>query len=422
MSDARGSILVDRRLGIGMQAVDVDKRITYPTLPHRLVARAVKDQSLAEELRILYVAMTRAKEKLILVGTGDPPKPAESTTEDNGPLPLLERQGAIGMLDWVAGAMAAQPAGRVAALTDGPSAGAVFATRHYPAEEMSKWRIEPHLPTGATQQLQRLSRMESLNANSGPSLVGPAVDTISRRLTTPYAARTLTHIPAVVAASALKHRYNTLHDTEDPAVEWSAGQEGDGKPPAQIRRFKTPDFLSQGRKPEPTSLGTWTHALLERLDLARPCDKADLIRQRDELVSGGVLTRDEAGAVDLDAIAWFLATPLGERLRQQSTRHLREWPFTLGIDPSRYSAEAGAGDTEDLVLVRGIVDLLFDAGDGWEILDYKTDDVRGEDLQRRTDLYAGQLRIYADAAEAVWGRRPKRCWLAFLTARRIVEV
>ena len=74
------------------------------------------------------------------------------------------------------------------------------------------------------------------------------------------------------------------------------------------------------------------------------------------------------------------------------------------------------------MLVRGIIDLLFDTGEGWEILDYKTDNVRGEDLQRRADLYTGQLRIYADAAEAVWGKRPKRCWLAFLGPRQIIEV
>jgi len=422
MADARGAILIDRRLGIGMQAVDVDRRITYPTLPHRLVARAVKDQSLAEELRILYVAMTRAKEKLILVGTGNPPKLSVSTTEDDGPLPLLERQGAQGMLDWVAGAIAAQPAGRVTLLSDPPNPEAVFAARHYSAEEMSTWRIEPHIPTKASQRLQKLSHMAPLGHPPVSAGAQPVVDLVRRRLTTPYAGRAMTHIPAVVAASALKHRYMALHDIEDPAAEWSAGEPRDAKPAASARRFKTPDFLSRSRDPEPTSLGTWTHALLQRVDLARPCDKADLIRQRKELVSAGVLARDEAAAVDLDAIAWFFTTPLGQRLRQPSTRHLREWPFTLGIDPHRYNPEAGAGDTEDLVLVRGIIDLLFDTGEGWEILDYKTDNVRGENLQQRADLYAGQLRIYADAAEAVWKRRPKRCWLAFLTPRQIVEL
>jgi len=421
LSDARGSILVDRRLGIGMQAVDVDRRITYPTLPHRLVARAVKDQSLAEELRILYVAMTRAKEKLILVGTGNPPELSASTIEDGDPLPLLDRQGAAGMLDWVAGAIAAQSAGRVALLTDPPNEDAVFAMRHYSAGEMSQWRIEPQLPTQFTRRLQRLAQMEPLGDQSTAVQASPAVDVTCRRLTTPYAAQGLTHIPAVVAASALKHRYNTLHDAEDPAVDWSAEQ-NTGALSAKGRRFKSPDFLSESRSPDPASLGTWTHSLLQHLDLARPCDKTDLNRQRRELVSAGAISRDEADAIDLDAIAWFFTTPLGARLRQTSTRHLREWPFTLGIDPDRYSPEAGTGDQEDIVLVRGIIDLLFDAGEGWEILDYKTDDVSGEDLQGRADLYAGQLRIYADATEAVWGARPRRCWLAFLAARRIVEL
>jgi ATP-dependent helicase/nuclease subunit A len=70
LQDGRRSIMFDRRLGVAMSAVDVEKYITYPTLPQRLVGEAIVSESLAEDLRVLYVALTRARDRLILVGTG----------------------------------------------------------------------------------------------------------------------------------------------------------------------------------------------------------------------------------------------------------------------------------------------------------------------------------------------------------------
>jgi len=74
------------------------------------------------------------------------------------------------------------------------------------------------------------------------------------------------------------------------------------------------------------------------------------------------------------------------------------------------------------MLVRGIIDLLFDAGEGWEVLDYKTDRVEGETLRTRAAEYRGQLQIYAAAVKAAWHRPPRRNWLVFLNARTLIEI
>jgi ATP-dependent helicase/nuclease subunit A len=140
------------------------------------------------------------------------------------------------------------------------------------------------------------------------------------------------------------------------------------------------------------------------------------------MVRGGVFAPQEAAAIDPAAAAWFFAAPLGARLREKKTRVYREWPFVMGVDPRRYDAQAAGSDARDIMLVRGIIDGLFDAGEGWEILDYKTDAVAGEELRARAAEYAGQLRIYAAAAEAVWGKAVRRGWLVFLAARQVVEV
>ena len=140
------------------------------------------------------------------------------------------------------------------------------------------------------------------------------------------------------------------------------------------------------------------------------------------MVKAGVLSSAEAKEIDLDGVAWFFATPLGGKLRSPSARVLREWPFVMGVDPTRYDPRAVARDAQDVLLVRGIIDCLLDAGEGWEVLDYKTDEVSGEALTDRAALYRGQLDIYAAAVEAVWQQPVRHRWLVFLRARQVIPI
>ncbi|MCG8408839.1 MAG: helicase-exonuclease AddAB subunit AddA [Phycisphaerales bacterium] len=418
LSDAQGSILFDRELGLGLEAVDVQRRISYPTLPHRLASLATTTESLAEELRILYVALTRAKEKLILVGTGKLPEQSPSASQKPEALPFLERMSAGGMLDWVAKAVAAQPADLVTWPDDKDERRRTrFAVHHYTMAEIRSWTIESEPPKKTVDQLNRFARMQPVKTPLKVASSDPIVAKVSRRLTMTYPAETLTKVPAVVSASLLKRRWNALEDESEPTGRLTVTQRS-----VQGVRFRTPDFLRAGRDHEPTHIGTWTHEFLQRLDLTRPCDTTDLKKQLQSLTHDGALTNREASAIDLDSIAWFFETELGRKIRSDTTRVLREWPFTFGVDPTRYDPDATARSPDDVMLVRGIIDVLFDAGDGWEVLDYKTDRVTDEELKARAELYAGQLRIYAAAVEAARHRRPRRNWLVFLGARRITEV
>lgn len=459
-SDARGSILFDRRLGLAMESVDVARRITYPTLPHRLVSRAAEDETLAEELRVLYVAMTRAEDTLILVGTDDSAGEATPREAAPGPLPLLERQGARGFLGWVSKAIAAQPAAierwhrrpagsptepwhrRPAwgAIGEAPApqsssegeAGlgtreaatseALFAVRRYSAEEMSGWTMTREAAPKADERAAMLVAMSAVPTLEVSAEDRLAIGVIQRRLTTSYQAAALTRIPAVASASVLKRRWNDLHDEDEPASPWAGPGEVRTAQSVRRRQFRAPAFMSSEGASDPTNVGTWTHEFLQHLDLGRACDADDLGRQLASLVNAGRLAAREADAIDVDGVAWFFGTDLGRRVRLPTATVHREWPFTLGVDPTKYDASAVARAREDVMLVRGIIDMLFDAGGGWEILDYKTDRVTGESVGQRAALYAGQLQIYAAAAEAVWRQRPSHGWLVFLSAREVVEV
>jgi ATP-dependent helicase/nuclease subunit A len=458
--DSQGAILFDRKLGLGMEAVDLERRIRYPTLPHRLVAGAVWAESLAEEMRILYVALTRAKEKLVLVGTGRLEsllKEQERYAGHAGPLPLLDRLQASSMLDWLWAAVCCQSnAAMAVASHDGvrrvascrrevlPRAEAhgvpvghggptlrptvecssCFAIRTYAAEEMRQWSIDPPERTGVTEALRRIASAEPLGdvfAGVSEDRADAEVRLVERRLTTAYRAAALTVVPAVAAASVLKGRWETRQDAEEPMAELLPSE-----PPAAAthssRRFRTPEFLGQGRAADPAARGTWTHEFLQRVDLRRNCDAGDLRDQLEGMKQAGLLAELPKATIDIDAAAWFFQSDLGRRTRSASTTVLREWPFVLEVDARRYDPAAAPLAPDDIMLVRGIIDCLFDSGSGWEVVDYKTDAVSEDGVAARAEVYRGQLAIYAAAAEAAWNRPVGRRWLVFLSPRQIVEV
>lgn len=445
--DAREAVLMDRRLGLALKAVDLEQYITYPTIAYKLAARSLTNETLAEELRVLYVAMTRAKQRLILVGSGD----IDSIDGLRrrfaglpGALPLLERRSAGTMLDWVLPAICAQPQGLVrfreassgerSASTE-PAGGPpnLFDVVTYSTDAMDDWKLDAPIHAAASKLLESAARMAPLPApaavaSEDAKAAEQMVAKVRRRLATPYSFEMLTRVPAVAAASALKRRWETREDPQEPAAAWRAAAESSTPAPPPGRSLPGPRFAQQTREPNVAHRGTLTHELLQRLDLTRPCDAADLRGQLDAMIDAGVVSDEDAKQIDLDSVAWFFATDLGRRMRRPGARVKREWPFVLSAPPWWYDprlAPAGGGSTvphEDCMLVRGIMDCCFDAGEGWEIIDYKTDAVSGAVLRERAEQYRGQLAIYAEALAATFPDSISRRWLVFLSAREIVHV
>lgn len=446
--DSREAVLMDRRLGLALKAVDLDRYITYPTIAYKLVARSLTEESLAEELRVLYVAMTRAKQRLILVGSGD----IDSIDGLRrryaglpGALPLIERRSAGTMLDWVLPAICAQPKDRVrfeaTALTDreaapGSAVGSsnLFDVVTYSTSAMVDWKLDAPIHAASSKLLETAAAMAALPAPAASTAGGAAqaaedvLAAVRRRLATPYAFEPLTRVPAVAAASVLKRRWETREDPQEPTTAWHPTETTSAAKLTTERALPGPRFAQSTRQPDATHRGTLTHEFLQRIDLTRPCDSADLRGQLSSLLGAGVLGEDDAKQIDLESVAWFFATDLGRRLRRADARVKREWPFVLSAPAGRYDAKLAreargvASADEDRMLVRGIMDCCFDAGEGWEIVDYKTDAVSDAALRERAQQYRGQLAIYAEALEATFPGCVTRAWLVFLSPREIVSV
>jgi ATP-dependent helicase/nuclease subunit A len=402
LSDCSGAILTDRRGYLGLSVVDEARRIRYPSLATVLVQSRLKRQSLAEELRVLYVAMTRAKEHLILLGTaaGDAADDWRSRWARHcGAMPAEFVLSASCMLDWL---------GPVAAAME-HEAQLGFSIISHTAAEVATWPNPEEMRPALSARQKSMARLEPLDpeppANSD-------ADHIVRRLVTPYAHQPFTTVSATVAATELsKHGRET-----------SRGNSGSGAASITFDRLlRAPRAVSTELTPAATDIGSATHLVLQHLDFSRPCDAAGLKAQIDRLVKKRLITPASAELVDLPALEWFAGTELGQRLRANASRLRREWPVYYGRRAGEVIPGAPPSDAPlDQVMIRSRVDVLMETDPGLEIIDYKTDRVSGDDIAERTAFYRPQMDLYRDAIAAIVGKPLRAVHLVFLVPRVIV--
>jgi ATP-dependent helicase/nuclease subunit A len=400
LQDCQGSILLDKRAGLALSAVDEEKRIRYPSLATVIVQTSLRRQSLAEELRVLYVAATRAKEHLILSGTCSDKKCeqwASRWANVPGPLPPEDVLGASCMLDWVGPAVAM--IGREDA----------FATTVHSPEEVAQW-------TGAELRRPGLSPWQQRLANLEPLQPAPAADERARRIV-----ESLTAAYPHAAASHLEAA-RSVTDWSKTRRAAPAGYASTTAAVAFAPTLATPRCLQDRRDLSAAEVGSATHVVLQHLDFARPCVEEDLAEQMNALVTRRLLTPAQARHVDLAAIEWLMGTELGGRLRAEAGSLRRELDFYLAVPPAAFAAEVVSGDLGDQVMVRGRVDALLVAKEGLTVIDYKTDRVTPDRLAERAAFYRGQVTHYRDALARITGRPVVAVHLVFLAARQIVSV
>ncbi|MGQ9651154.1 MAG: helicase-exonuclease AddAB subunit AddA [Phycisphaerae bacterium] len=415
LSDVKQSIMVHRNLGIALRAADPEKRIHYPTLIHQLAVEDDRRESLSEELRILYVALTRAREHLVLVGRIEPERlavfrmPREPSAEN---LPRLQLEVANQPLTWLLAAIGAAPADKVRWPGDAGASGSVLIeVQQYPRAETDGWQTPPAVVPERLDVLDHFARLGPLPGDEPVQESDEALQLIAS-LDASYPALELTTLPARVAVTELKRRWEA----------WSDPDLRPSKPPVSAPAPAVPAFIEPLPIAQAVNRGIATHRFCQLVDLARPCDAADLAAQHRFLREAGRLTEAEASAVLLDDVVWFFATALGHHIRKHAARARREIAFLSRITPDRYEPMVTSPDFRDVILVRGTVDVLLCHEDHLEIVDYKTDAIPYEDCVERSKLYREQLDNYAKALHGIFQRPVVGRWLVFLQGRCIVDL
>lgn len=407
--DARGTFLLHKELGIGPRLVERSTvgRQMYDTLPYQAIGARIVAETKAEEMRVLYVAMTRAREKLILTGTlaaskweKQAARYARSLDSRELALPDDMIREAGSYLDWIAPAVARHTDGapiREAAGVDwGEMLDNVEPAAHFAVNLLSAEAIQPREEQeelDATLQAVREGRM--LPAS-------PERELVEKRLSWHYDAEELPGITAKMTVSEIKQRFAESLREDEPAALPVA--------PAAPPVWRRPQFLQQKGRLSPAERGTLMHSIMQNLDLHGDLTRAGLRAQVARMEAAGMIATGHEDAVNYASIESFCQSSLGQRM-QQAVRVWRELPFSRMIPVGEVNP-AYAGSSEK-IFVQGVIDVLFEEADGSLILlDYKTDhDTTPEKIRRH---YAKQIELYREAVESIVGKEVKESILFML--------
>lgn len=410
--DSRNAVIFHQKWGCGMDYTDIEKRVVYRTLAKRALAEAIKEENLAEEIRVLYVALTRAKEKLILTGTvkdfGKAFWKWNATADcDTENLPVSRLRRARSYLDWVMPAYLRHPAGfelpwewewelefdeREAFSFSG---------------ECSRWELflfnkEDVLKETAKEQKQAEEQKNYFEGWESPKEMTEQRQAVFRILSWQYPYGKETKLPAKLSISEIKRKYQ-----EEMTGEVVA---------AAPKEIKLPNWEEKAAV-HGAQLGTAMHTFLEEADLRQEYDPEKIEALAAELVQKGRLTAEEAKALRRKELLQFFRSGLAQRMRKAD--HIEtERTFSLLMQPKELFFGKAYQDVTDQILVNGIIDCYFIENNEVILLDYKSDRVYDEEeLKGR---YHIQLNLYRIALERALGLTVKETYLySFAMGRAI---
>lgn len=405
--DTQDQILFHNRLGIGLKQYDPEWRISYPTLIWSGIAAQLRWEGTAEEERILYVAMTRARDQLILTGhSSHIDRDWQRWTSHLNPAQ------AKSYFDWV------MPA---ALAPFGAKADADYA-RPGAAWQDAVWqvRIAKAVPAGTVEEgaYDGEPRLEALRRGD---LTGtPVPSWLDEQLSWQYAYPQAVRTAAKFSVSEVKRRYQELHSDElqdEAALSVPAAAVIPPAPGEDDAFAALPPWLAgEEAAVSGAQRGTALHKALQYITPAADQTTATLRREIDAFVRQGLLSREEAKLVYVPVLAAFCQSDIGRRMAESPELH-REYPFTVllaGGDPLPET------ETGEQILIQGVIDCLFREDDAWILVDYKSDRLETTDAFRRR--YAVQLALYKRAVEQITHRPVEETYIYSLHLQQEIRL
>ncbi|MGO4107277.1 helicase-exonuclease AddAB subunit AddA [Paenibacillus sp. YAF4_2] len=408
--DLRSAFLKHKQLGFGPKFIDPQKRVSYPALPFLAIRRRMRMEMLAEEMRILYVALTRPKEKMFLIGTVSDAAAKlrrwQSATDSNGNISDFRLSTASTFLDWL-----------------GPLAASSF--NQMPDDSISgeeesrllQWRagvveasmlglevaVGTEQPTDGDQEREdRLQGVLSL-----AQLDQVEVDEELRiRLEWQYSHQASTVVAAKTSVTEMKRLHSEIYEEAEPMIPAVITEQDDSTKNAgsgsYTFRLRRPRFMEEAALTA-AEKGTVSHLLMQHIPLTGVVSVAELETMLSDMIARRLLTTRQAESIDLPAVASFFETAIGQRLVAADWVR-REVPFSCMFPAHRVYPSLSADAAGEPVLIQGVIDCLFEDADGVVLLDYKTDRIYMKQWEQAAERHRFQLELYAEAIESVIGK------------------
>lgn len=394
--DFQSSVLVHPQLGLGPVCVDARRHIQYPTIARQALERTLRREAKAEELRVLYVAMTRAKEKLVMVHTQANAGGRVADLMALSDCPVLPEAVDSGkcMGDWIMlPLLQRSEAGALRAFAGQNSEGRFFT-------EETPWTVCVH---DGLQFAAPAQQSDAAAEERAPQREELPADFAALSYRYPYAEQTA--FPAKLTATQLKGRAIDEEISENTTL------------PPRLRNLCKPKFLAGKTALTGAERGTALHLVMQDLDFFCKPDEQNVRAQIEAMRAQRKLTEEQAKAADVQAIVQFLRSDLAARIRK-SEQVEREYRFSL-LRPVR---DFSSLDADDSVLLQGVVDCFFEEDGELVVVDFKTDHVSRAQLDERAEHYRPQLEAYSMALTRVMGKKVKEKVLYFFSAGEEVRL
>ena len=385
--DLNGKILLDQDLGMGPQYIDSDRYIEFKTLAKKALAIKAKNEAISEEMRILYVALTRAKEKLIIVGRqkdvnkkmSEKQKLLEiySTIDDNKINPYLLQKYKT-YLDWL----------ELIYLKEGVANTKNLFTVNINKKEKTSVKIE--------NEVENISEkiIEESNKNNDEQ----EKEKIKEILNWQYKHQSIEGIPTKTSVSKLKEEREQ-----------------------EIQITQEPKFINEEAKTKLTGAqkGTLIHLCLQKMRETEEYNLEKITELIEGLKDKEIITEIEAQNIDKEKLLEYTNSQLWTELKQAKEIH-KEHPFYINIKASRIYNQINKEDDEN-ILVQGVIDLFFiDKDDKLILVDYKTDYVQNEN--ELVEKYKGQLDLYKEALEQSLDKKVDRMCIYSVYLNKLIEI
>ncbi len=382
----KAKVLAEPNLYLGSSVMDSKLMAAYPSIAKEAIKQSLIRASVSEEMRVLYVAMTRPKHALIMTycASGADTKVGKIAESATDPLMPGVAQGVSCIGDWVLYAAALRP-----------EAEHVFGGAQHSAGLPGKWLVQFH---DASQLSEKRSGEDAHKRISMPQIDLTCTDHS-------YAFTPATVLPAKLTATQLKG--SSLDAESAERAEMILRKH----PPEIMRRpFASKEITAADR-------GTAIHRFLQfcRYDA---CDTAESVqREAQRLTDRAFITPEQAQQIDAEKIARFFSSEFGRHVSAQAALQ-REFKFSLLVDAKTFLPDA----PDEQVMLQGVVDCFWEEENGLSILDYKTDRIRAGGEAERAEFYRAQLDAYRLALERIYQKPVKKRLLYFFETGTVFEL
>ena len=389
-SDVQKQVLCHKDLGLGLVNTNAKQRVRFPTIAKRAIAAKIRAESISEELRVLYVAMTRARDRLIMTYAG-------TKLEDR--LSELSLRLDMSARDLLTANVTCPGSWVLIAALQRTESGEFFNLATKPdCSRVSSIPWSVHVVNAE-------SSVASVTEAEGPSscVDSQVIAKMRNGLSFRYPNQAVTTTPSKLTATQLKGRLK-----DDEAAEFTPAT---NKLPA----FRAPIFEKKAARG--VEFGTAMHSVMQYLNFQQ-CNSQETIRQDVlRMVSSGLISQTQADCIAVERIFRFFQTDIGARF-MRAKHVLREFKFSILVDAADYYPDA----CNDKILLQGVVDCALLEDDGITVLDFKTDALTAGNKPEKIALYRNQVQTYARALSKIYEMPIKASYIYFFSTEEFVLI